>query len=90
MASRGDFGRERGGSKENERGVLKLKSMNGNRLGNYSVVAALCGKEQGGNVKMADNKMASKDPKSAPRTEEANSSAVNKDTAPQLDMSEAS
>lgn len=45
MASRGDFGRERGGSKENERGVLKLKSMNGNRLGNYSVVAALCGKE---------------------------------------------
>lgn len=33
------------GEKENERGVLKLKSMNGNRLGNYSVVAALCGKE---------------------------------------------
>lgn len=39
---------------------------------------------------MADNKMASKDPKSAPRTVEANSAAVNKDTAPQLDMSEAS
>lgn len=70
--------------------MLKLKSMNGNRLGNYSVVAALYGKEQGGNAKMADNKMASKEPKSAPRTEEANSAAMNKDTAPQLDMSEAS
>lgn len=50
-----------------------MKSMNGDRLGNYSVVAAVCGKERGGNVKMADDKMASKEPKSAPRTEEANS-----------------
>lgn len=83
---------ERGGVKENEREreVLKLKSMNGNRLGNYSVVPALCGEELGGNVKMADNKMASKEPKSAPRTEVANSAAVNEDMAPQLDMSEAS
>lgn len=39
---------------------------------------------------MADNKMASKDPKSAPRTEKANSAAVNEDTAPQLDTREAS
>lgn len=52
--------------------MLKLRSMNGNRLGNYSVVPALCGEELGGNVKMADNKMASKEPKSAPRTEVAN------------------
>lgn len=39
---------------------------------------------------MADDKMASKEPKSAPRTEEANSATVNEDIAPQLDMSEAS
>lgn len=70
------------------REVLKLKSMNGNRLGNYSAVPALCGEELGGNVKMADNKMASKEAKSAPRTEVANS--VSEDMAPQLDMSEAS
>lgn len=68
------------------RKVLKLKSMNGNRLGNYSVVPALCSDELRGNVKMADNKMASKGPKSASRTEVANS----QDTAPQLDMSVAS
>lgn len=73
-----------------ERNVLKLKSMNGNRLGNYSVVPALCGEELGGNVKMADNKMASKEPKSAPRTEVANSAAMNEDMAPQIEMSEAS
>lgn len=28
-------------------GVLKLKSMNGNRLGNYSAATALCGKGAG-------------------------------------------
>lgn len=39
---------------------------------------------------MADNKMASKEPKSAPRNEEANSATVNKDMVSQLDMSEAS
>ena len=65
-----------------------MRSMNGNRLGNYSVVPALCGEELGGNVEMADNKMASKEAKSATRTEEANS--VNEDMAPQLDMREAS
>lgn len=56
--------------------------MNGNRLGNYSVVPALCGEELEGNVKMADNKMASKEPKSAPRTEVANSVSVNEETRP--------
>lgn len=66
-----------------------MKSVNGNRLGNYSPEPGLCGEELGGNVKMAHNKMASKEAKSAPRTEVANSSPVNEDTAPQLDMSEA-
>jgi len=70
--------------------VLKLRSMNGNRLGNYSVVPALCGEELGGNVKMADNKMASKEHKSAPRTVVADSAPANEDTAPQLEMSEGS
>lgn len=70
--------------------VLKLRSMNRNRLGNYSVEPALQGEELGGNVKMADNKMASKEPKSAPRTEVADSAPVNEDMAPQLDMSESS
>lgn len=74
---------------EQER-VLRLKSMNGNRLGNYSAVPALCGKELGQNVKMDDNKMALKEPKSAPRTEVTDSATMNEDTAPQLDMREAS
>lgn len=50
---------EAGWGGEQKREVLKLKCMNGNRLGNYSVVPALRGEELGGNVKMADNKMAS-------------------------------
>lgn len=40
--------------------ALKLRSLNRNRLGNYSAVPALCGRELGGNVKMGNNKMASK------------------------------
>lgn len=68
---------------------MKLKRVNGNRLGNYSVEPALCGEELGGNVKMADNKMASKEPKSTPRTEAADSAAAKDDKASQLDMSEA-
>lgn len=41
----------RGGSKtergrEAEREEVKLRSVNGNRLGNYSVVTALCGEEE--------------------------------------------
>lgn len=53
------------------------------------MVPALCGEELGGNVKMADNKMASEEPKSAPRPDVANSAAMNKNMAPQLDTSEA-
>lgn len=68
--------------------MLKLRSVNRNRLGNYSVVPALCGGELVGNVKMDDNKMASKGPKSAPRTEVTDSALTNEDTAPQLDMTE--
>lgn len=48
------------GKREEGREALKLKSMNGNILGNYRARPALCGEESGGNVKMADNKTASK------------------------------
>lgn len=59
--------------------MLKLRSLNGNRLGNYSAVPALCGSELGGNVKMVDDKTASKEPKSAPGIEVTDSAPANVD-----------
>lgn len=72
--------------------MLKLKSMNGNRLGNYSAAAALCGRGVGRkceNGRQQNGLKRNLNRLPAPRRRLIRADA-NAAAAPQLDTSEAS
>lgn len=72
--------------------VLKLRSMNGNRLGNYSAAAALCGRGAGRkceNGRQQNGLKRNLNQLPAPRRRLIRADA-NAAVAPQLDTSEAS